>query len=293
MTNYIIITPVRDEEQHLERTILAVLAQTVRPSQWIIVNDGSRDSTGEIIDRYSILYPWITPCHRVDRGFRKAGAGVVDAFNEGYSLIANPAWDFLVKLDGDLSFAPDYFAQCFAEFARDPRLGIGGGSIYHDLQGVLTLESNPAFHVRGATKIYRRECWLAIGGLMRAAGWDTVDELKANMLGWSTRSFPDIRLLHFRYTGSAEGAWKNSLKDGRANYNAGYHPLFMVLKCTSRSLQRPILVGSAGLMLGYLGGYWNRHPQVQDHGLISYTRNQQLRRLILLDSIWSNPRRTS
>lgn len=285
MTKYIIITPVRDEEEHLERTILAVLNQTILPSQWIIVDDGSRDSTGEIIDRYASLHPWITAVHRADRGFRKAGAGVVDTFNEGYSLIASSDWDFLVKLDGDLSFAPDYFARCFAEFARDLRLGIGGGSIYHELEGQLTLESNPAFHVRGATKIYRRECWQAIGVLMRAAGWDTVDELKANMLGWTTRSFPDIHVLHFRFTGSAEGSWKNFLKDGRANYNAGYHPLFMLIKCASRCIKKPLLVGSAGLMLGYLGGYWKGTPQVEDR-LIRYTRNQQLRRLMLLDSIW-------
>jgi hypothetical protein len=39
-------------------------------------------------------------------------------------------------------------------------------------------------------------------------------------------------------------------------------------------------------MFGFLRGYWDRMPQVQDRGLIRYTRNQQLRRLLLLDTIW-------
>jgi biofilm PGA synthesis N-glycosyltransferase PgaC len=286
MTKYILITPVRDEEDYLERTILSVICQRIRPVQWIIVNDGSHDSTGEIIDRYAQQYPWITARHRNDRGFRNSAGGEIDAFYDGFSRIACPDWEFIVKLDGDLSFSPDYFALCFSEFKKNPRLGIGGGGIYHDLDGQIKLEEAPIFHVRGATKIYRRECWDDIGDLMRAPGWDTVDELKANMLGWTTRSFPQLRLLHYRYTGAAEGAWKNGIKDGRANYIAGYHPLFMFLKCGGRLLKCPRLVGSVALMLGFLSGYWRRTPRVQDHKLIRYTRKQQMRRILLLDTIW-------
>jgi glycosyltransferase involved in cell wall biosynthesis len=286
MTQYIIITPARDEADYLEQTILSVTQQSVLPRQWILVNDGSRDRTGEIMDHYARLHPWITVCHRNDRGFRNSAGGEIDAFYEGFSRIASGDWEFIIKLDGDLSFSPDYFEKCFAEFANDPKLGIGGGGIYHELNGQIVLEKNPIFHVRGATKIYRRECWDAIGGVMRITGWDTVDELKANMLGWKTRSFAELRVLHHRYTGAADGAWKNAIKDGRANYIVGYHPLFMMVKCAGRVIKYPWLVGSVGLMLGFLRGYWNRTPQVQDRDLIRYTRNQQMRRLFLLDSIW-------
>ena len=286
MSKYVIITPARDEGEHLEHTILSILGQSIRPAQWILVNDGSRDSTGEIMDRYAREHPWITVCHRKDRGFRKAGGGVVDAFYDGLARLDVPDWDFLVKLDADLSFSPDYFALCFAEFARDNRLGVGGGAIYHDIKGTLTLEKNPAFHVRGATKIYRRACWEDLNGLVRAPGWDTIDELKANMLGWSSRSFPSIVVTHYRFTGAADGAWRNAVKNGRANYIAGYHPLFMLIKCVARSLKPPYLVDSAGLLLGFVGGYWRQTPQVQDPGLIHYVRNQQMRRLLHLKSIW-------
>lgn len=179
MTKYIIITPARDEEDYLERTILSVVQQSILPIQWILINDGSRDRTGQIMDRYAQLYPWITISHRNDRGFRNSAGGEIDAFYDGYSRIKCNDWDFVIKLDGDLSFSSDYFAKCFAEFAKDPRLGIGGGGIYHELNGSITLEKSPIFHVRGATKIYRRECWNDIGGLMRVPGWDTGDELKS------------------------------------------------------------------------------------------------------------------
>jgi len=149
---YLIITPVRDEERHIESTLESVCHQTTLPSQWVIVDDGSTDRTGEIIDRYAAKFRWIQAVHRVNRGFRKAGGGVVEAFYEGYKTRKANEWDYIVKLDGDLSFAPDYFEKCFQHFDQDPRLGIGGGEIYHQVSGALKVEANPQFHVRGATR---------------------------------------------------------------------------------------------------------------------------------------------
>jgi poly-beta-1,6-N-acetyl-D-glucosamine synthase len=286
MTRYAIVTPVRNEEQHLERTIESVLSQTVLPAEWVIVDDGSTDGTGAIIDRYATQVPWIRAVHRADRGFRKAGGGVIEAFYEGYNSVSNQVWDFVVKLDGDLTFSPDYFEQCFAHFTSEPRLGIGGGEIYHDLGGELKLEANPAFHVRGATKIYRRACWEAIGGLCVAPGWDTVDEVKANMLGWSTHSFAELRLIHHRFTGSAEGLLRDRVKHGVACYVSGYHPLFVAVKCVSRLAQKPYLIGSAAIFYGFLKGHVTHAPRIRDARLIRYLRGQQLRRLIGLETIW-------
>ena len=286
MIRYIIITPARDEEAYLEKTIESVLQQTIQPQYWVIVNDGSGDRTGEIIDRYAAKHPWIIARHRSNRGFREAGGGVIVTFYDGYAQVPAGEWDFLVKLDADLSFASDYFEQCFAEFERDPLLGIGGGGIYHEEDGELKLEHNPKFHVRGATKIYRRECWDELGGLLKAPGWDTVDELKANMLGWSTRTFAELRLWHYRFTGAADGAWKDWVKNGKANYITGYHPLFMLMKCARKVVKRPYVLASAGLGWGFISGYWRRIPQVQDRNLIRYTRNQQMRKMLMLESIW-------
>jgi glycosyltransferase involved in cell wall biosynthesis len=283
---YVIITPARDEENHIERTILSVTRQTVPPAQWIIVNDGSGDRTGEIIDKYAALYPWITPLHRTNRGFRQAGGGVVDAFYDGYGQIRSSDWDFIVKLDADLGFSPEYFEICFSEFVSDPHLGIAGGGIYHQTADGLQLEPTPQFHVRGATKIYRRACWEQVGGLVRSPGWDTIDEAKANMLGWRTRTLSHLILSHQRPTGGAEGIWRDSVKNGRGNYIAGYHPVFMLLKCARRILRKPYFVGAAGLFWGFATAYWKGAPRVADRPLINYVRAQQIRRLLFIESIW-------
>jgi poly-beta-1,6-N-acetyl-D-glucosamine synthase len=286
MTRYAVITPVRDEEEFVGATIESVSRQTVRPTEWVIVNDGSSDRTGEIIDRYAAEFPWIRAVHRSNRGFRKSGGGVVEAFYDGYRTLQSDDWDFVVKLDGDLTFSADYFEKCFAYFHSEPQLGIGGGEIYHDMAGNMTLEANPKFHVRGATKIYRRACWEAIGGLWVAPGWDTIDEVKANMLGWATRSFPDLPLHHHRLTGTADGLVRDRIKHGVACYVSGYHPLFVGAKCVYRLFQKPYFIGSAAIWYGFVKGFITKVPQVNDARMIAYLRGQQLRRLRGLQTIW-------
>lgn len=283
---YIIVTPARDEERFIESTIESVLCQTIAPAEWVIVDDGSSDRTGEIADRYAAQYPWIHVLHRANRGFRKSGGGVMEAFYDGYNSIECKDWDFLVKLDGDLSFAPDYFERCFDYFRRDPKLGIGGGEIHHDIAGKLKVEANPRFHVRGATKIYKRSCWEVIGGLWRAPGWDTIDEVKANMMGWKTYAFTDLQLFHHRFTGTEEGLFRDRVKHGVACYVSGYHPLFVAASCVRRLSQKPRIVGAIGIMYGFLKAHITRPPRLKDRSYFAYIRGQQLRRLCGMQTIW-------
>src|ERR1700686_959796 len=128
-TNYVVISPVRDEEAYIRFTIDCMVHQTIVPKEWIIINDGSSDKTGDIIDEYAQRYPWIRVVHRANRGFGKAGGGVVGPFNDGYKAVQSRDWNYLGKLDGDLSFDPDYFEKCFEHFENDPRLGVAGGVI--------------------------------------------------------------------------------------------------------------------------------------------------------------------
>jgi len=284
---YVIITPVRNEEKYLEKTITSVISQKTKPIEWIIVNDGSSDRTGSIINSYAKQFKWIRAVHRKNRGYRKSGGGVIEAFYDGYNSLSPEDWSFIVKLDGDLSFGEKYFESCFNKFDEIQNLGICGGDIYWVNNGQMYLEKNPSFHVRGATKIYKRECWFDIGGLKRSPGWDTVDEVYANMLGWKTRSFPELKIIQHRRTGGADGAWRSSIKDGSADFYAGYHPLFMLVKCIRRIFNQPYFLESIGLLYGFSRGYIKRTPQFDNKAIIDYLRKQQLRKLFFMDSIWN------
>ena len=46
---YVLISPCRNEAEFIERTLDSVIAQSERPAQWIIVDDGSTDGTADIL----------------------------------------------------------------------------------------------------------------------------------------------------------------------------------------------------------------------------------------------------
>src|SRR4030095_355212 len=71
---YVLITPARNEEAFIEKTIQSVVSQTARPARWVIVNDGSTDGTGRIIERYAALHEWIEGVHMPARRDRRFAA---------------------------------------------------------------------------------------------------------------------------------------------------------------------------------------------------------------------------
>lgn len=285
---YVIITPVRNEADFVPTTIESVAAQTLLPRRWVIVDDGSTDGTGQILAAASSRYPWLTVVPRSDRGFRKPGGGVVEAFYDGYPALDGVDWDFIVKLDGDLSFEPDYFEKCFAHFKDDPELGIAGGTIYVFENGRLKVDcpDDPPFHVRGATRIYRRACWEKVHPLVPAPGWDTVDEVRANMCGWHTRTFPDVQLIQQRETGGADGLWRTWFKNGLAGYVIGYHPGFVLARCVKYLWAKPRVLASAAMLAGFCAGILKRQPHIAEQSVVRYLRRQQLRYLLLRPGIY-------
>ena len=76
-----------------------------------------------------------------DRGIRKVGPGVVEAFYDGYGQIQTDEYDYIGKMDGDVSFGPQYFETIFKKFDQDPYLGGASGKLFLDLgDGQLTEE---------------------------------------------------------------------------------------------------------------------------------------------------------
>ena len=282
---YVIITAARDEEEHIRREVESVVAQTVLPTTWMIVDDGSEDATADIARSFASRHPWIHVVTRDNRGYRQYAGGDLEAFYHGLAELGSQEWDYLAKLDADLSFKEDYFEQCLQHFARDPKLGIGGGKVLNLCAGKLVFESHPRFHVRGATKIYRRECWEAIGGLPIMPGWETIDEVLANMFGWKTCTFDQPVLIHHRITGGAFGAFQSNLTCGAGCYFVGYHPLFLMARAVNL-LRGSGIRAAAGLLFGFIREYVRRTPRVIDPKVVRYVRQQQLNRLFFRKSIW-------
>ena len=284
---YIIISPVRNEADYIENTLKSVTSQTILPIEWVIVDDGSTDNTVEIIKNYSKDNHWIKLINKNDRGYAEPGRGVMEAFYAGYQQRESKDFDFIVKLDGDLTFDSTYFEALLEKFEKNSKLGIAGGYCYIEKGTELEREDHPKFHVRGPTKVYRKECWNQIDGLVKHLGWDTIDEVKALYYGWETQSFDDIKLIHHKVTGFKSGKYRWAILLGRADFFVGYHPLFMLAKCVKRLFDEPYLIGSVGIFSGYFSHYFSKKKPIVEKDIVKFLQKEQLKSLVLRKSLWT------
>ena len=277
---YVIVTPVKDEEAFIERTIQSVLSQTIRPSIWIIVDDGSCDRTPDIVRTYAERVDWILVI-RIDRDCeRRLGSAESHAFSVGYELARQQWHSFVVKLDGDLLLPDDYFEQMLRCFHDNRRLGIASGVYLEKKNGEWREVVMPAYHATGAAKMVRTECFTAIGGFAPAPGWDTADEIKAWSKGWETAHFPELQLYHLKPEGSASGAIETARLHGEVYYVCGGGKLFFLVKVLQRVLfGKPFVLSGVALLFGYLRAAATRQPKLvnsQEQALYRRILNQRL-----------------
>jgi biofilm PGA synthesis N-glycosyltransferase PgaC len=263
MPRYVIVSPVKDEERYVELTLRSVIRQTVKPVLWVVVDDGSKDATAEIVRRYAIRHPFIRLMSGRTAGARQTGSAEAYAFKRGYASLGAEDYDFIVKLDGDLSFEPEYFEKLLGRFLTDERLGIASG-IYLDMDksGSWTPVRMPSYHAFGACKVVRRSCFEEIDGFLTTPGWDTVDEIRALHRGWTTRHFTDLEAKHHKGEGSGMGLLTTSLMHGEIYYLTGGDPLFLVFKILSRITATPLVLNAMALAAGYLTAMIKRKPRL-------------------------------
>jgi len=279
--DYVLVTAAYNEERHITDTLRSVTSQTLLPRCWVIVSDGSTDKTDEIVRDWASRYPFIEFV-RVEKTEKYNFAAKVHALRRGFARLESLDHDFVGVLDADVSFQPDYFVRLLEHFAREPRLGVAGGSIEQHVDGKIVPRRKHLNTVAGAVQFLRRECFEQTGGLpaLEYGGEDAAMEIAARMLGWQTRTFTELKVVHFGLVGAgAGGPLKARFKWGRMNFNLGYHPLFQVARSVYRVGERPYLLGSLAELLGFtVGKARDRRPAV-DRDLVRYLRREQLTKL--------------
>ena len=102
-----VIIPVYNSEKYTEKCIRSLLGQTYRNLELLIIDDGSTDQSGAILDRLAGEDTRIRLIHQKN-------AGVAAARNRGIDLATGT---YLTFVDGDDYVAPDYI-QCLVDCAR-------------------------------------------------------------------------------------------------------------------------------------------------------------------------------
>jgi poly-beta-1,6-N-acetyl-D-glucosamine synthase len=287
----LLISPVRNEEAHLELVANALALQTRTPDLWLVVNDGSTDRTAEVLERLTERIDFLRVLDTAklpQLGLvkdRLATAAEARAFNLGLDSVDWRSFSHVAKLDGDTELPPRYFELLLSRFEQDPALGLAGG-MYADPDpnpagdGWKVIDVPSEHHVPGTLKCYSLACFEAIGGMQERLGWDTIDETYARMRGYQTRSYADLVAHHHRPWGSADGTLRGRARHGECAYIAHFSLPWVVLRAFKVARARPRGISGLAFLYGYLRSSVRRVPRVEDHAFRRFVRREQRTRMV-------------
>ena len=128
-------------------------------------------------------------------------------------------------------------------------------------------------HIRGALKAYRKSCFLDIGKLPEAMGWDTVDELLAQYHGWEVITDNSLHVKHLKPTGSNYSN-KSGTRQGLAFYRLRYGWLLASIASAKLAFQKK----DFNLFVEYLKGFKSASNEKQPF-LVSEEEGRFIRNL--------------
>lgn len=280
-SKYILITPAKNEDRYIERTIKAVIAQTILPQQWVIVSDGSTDNTDAIVEKYASLYPFIQLVRKAPKN-RRVFSSKVEAIRLGFEHMKNDDYEFYGNLDADVSFPENYYETILQRFEANHTLGIAGGVIYDLHKSGFIRQKASLTSVGGPIQMFRKKCYVDIGGYqaLEIGNVDGVAEVTARMKGWKVQSFEDIKVNHYRVTGSeGRNVFAARLREGRLEYMVGYHPLFHLARAAQRISERPFLVGSFLRSVSYFWTSLKAPQRPLSKSYITFLRKEEMTKL--------------
>jgi glycosyltransferase involved in cell wall biosynthesis len=277
---YCLVTPARNEEAHIERTLACVTSQTLPPTKWLIVDDGSTDSTAQVASDWAERFDYIQLVRRADRGHDAVGGGVVEAFNVGLSRLPDFNLPYLGKVDADIEIEADYFERLIERFEQSTNAGIMSGQNYLRVGDKLLPERHQRFHPVGGARLYRYECFQRIHGLVPVPGWDTLDVIRARMHGYHTEVFDDLKVIHRRPMGSRNELRGGVQRLGRISHLLGYHPIYFALRVLGYAFRRPFLFRAWWLLKGYFISAGRREPYITTVEERRWLRQFQVMRLL-------------
>ena len=276
--NYYIVIPAHNEEAFIALTLQSLSEQTVLPSKVVVVDDNSTDKTSEIVQEFALKFPFISLVKKTSEAIHLPGSKVIQAFHKGFETL-DENYDVIVKLDADLILPNNYFETIIDTFKSDPKIGMAGGFAYIEKNGDWILENlTDKDHIRGAFKAYRKECFLQIGNLKPAMGWDTVDELLCKFYGWKVVTNASLKVKHLKPTGANYNKTAR-YKQGEAFYTLGYG--FIITSIASAKLA--LLKKKPFLFFDYIKGYLKaksaKKPLLVTEEQAKFIRNYRLKKM--------------
>lgn len=199
---FLIVIPAHNEQDNLPFTLDSLQQQSFKDFKVVIVNDGSTDQTSEVIRKYTDSDSRFDTVN-LEKSAHQPGSKVVSAFKNGLKTQNKNDFDIICKFDADIILNENYLSEIEKAFANNPKYGLVGGLLYVEKDEKWVYEGNSnKHHVRGPMKAYRKECFEAMGGLRETLGWDNIDAILLENLGWKEIVLPELQVKLIKVKGA-------------------------------------------------------------------------------------------
>jgi len=233
---FLIIIPAHNEENNLPFTLDSLQQQSLKDFKVVIVNDGSTDGTANVIQQY-VENDSRFETVNLQKSAHQPGSKVVAAFKKGLETHNFNDFEIICKFDSDIILEENYLQTVADSFAENPRYGLVGGLLYVQKNGNWIYEGNSnKHHVRGPMKAYRKECFVQIGGLRETLGWDNIDAILLQNLGWKEVVIPALKVKLIKVKG-ADYTIKPADYYGRYFYFLGLNRLLTYVAASKEAMK--------------------------------------------------------
>ncbi|MBI3840823.1 MAG: glycosyltransferase family 2 protein [Thaumarchaeota archaeon] len=256
MPSYETITIARDEAPNLPATLESLAGQSQRPSKMIVVDDGSRDATAAIAERYGSL---VVRLPRHDESYL-GQPRLASVINAGLRRVS-ASIEYVVIVDADNPLPRNYVGRLLGEMERDTQVAAASGAILGEPVDP-EMPRNSGFAVKASV-------WRSLNGMKYPLMYGYEAWLRFRLLqeGYAVMVYPTITSNVNRRTRL------KGVHDGRAMYVLGYGFAYTLGRVAVNFGREP--ANSLKVLVGYLS-----HPGLERSDIADWVGVRQRRQFV-------------
>lgn len=287
---YILITPIKDEEEYLTQLLDTVVNQHVKPLVWVVVDNSEEDNSFQVAKQLFEAYSWIYVIKLrefLERGY--SDKNFAQAINEGYKYAKRTCvekginYSFIGKTDATPILAEDYFQLLLSEMEQDPSLAFTCGIEHLLYKGKKTIiKPRYGIPLTGVNdiRLYRREFFEEVGGYPFTTSSDTSLLFKAVNRGWKVKVVENAHYIKPRLQASKIGVWQGNKLKGKTSYEMGQHPLLALMTMVEEGYRTPPHYQVIPQMWGYFLSAIRNEKRTDYNEMREYYSRERLREIV-------------
>lgn len=297
-SSYSVITPVKNEEEHLPRLAHCVINQSRLPQAWVIVDDGSTDRTPDIIKELTTEHTWIHSIRIEEDKERSFGAHLFEVFRMGLekSIELSAHVEYLINLDADVRFHDNTFEILCEKMDKEDNLAIASPrlmtlreeidvaelkrpeAVLENKKLIISTDRYRVDEPTNGIRIYRKKFLDEIGGFPVNDASENMILGKAVMKGYDIGFVDGLWGYLTRETGTTlENKYVRGKDRGHRLYIMHYHPLLVAAAFVWDAFSKP--AWALGVFAGYFESLVKRKKRIDDPDVKRYYRRERFKKV--------------